>query len=188
MSPMKRSPLTIEHALLGFLAQQPMHGYEIYQRLSEAQGLGLVWHIKQSQLYALLGKLEGAGYIEARREPQENRPPRKVYELTESGVEAFQHWLESPVPRGRKLRLEFMAKLYFARRQGDTACRRLLDAQQAACQEWLTAQRHKAKALRQSQPYEWLVHRFRIGQIQAMLDWLETCESALASSVPVEGE
>ena len=43
MSPMIRQPLTIEYALLGFLRQQPRHGYEIYQQLSDPTGLGLVW-------------------------------------------------------------------------------------------------------------------------------------------------
>ena len=63
MSPMVSSPLTTEHALLGFLHQQPTHGYEIHRRLSDSEGLGLVWHVKQNKLYALLAKLESKGYV-----------------------------------------------------------------------------------------------------------------------------
>ncbi len=47
MSPMIKTPLTIEHALLGFLRQRPMHAYEIHQTLLRAEALGLVWHLKQ---------------------------------------------------------------------------------------------------------------------------------------------
>src|SRR4051812_40584710 len=98
MSPMVRLPLTTEHALLGFLRQQPMYGYEIHQQLSESAGLGLVWRLKQSQLYALLGKLEQEGYIVATLEAQDARPPRKVYRLTGSGHLAFLEWVQTPVP------------------------------------------------------------------------------------------
>ena len=66
MSPMVPLPLTIEHALLGYLNQKPMYGYEISQHLANSEGLGAVWRLKQSQLYALLSKLEEKGYITAK--------------------------------------------------------------------------------------------------------------------------
>ena len=72
-------PLTTEHALLGFLRRRPMYGYEIHQQLTHPTGLGLVWRLKQSQLYALLAKLEEAGYVTTTIEPQETRPPRKIF-------------------------------------------------------------------------------------------------------------
>lgn len=90
---MSRSPLTIEYALLGFLYQQSRHGYEIYHQLLAGDSLELVWRLKQSQLYALLTKLEQQGYITARLEPQDVRPPRKMLQLTAAGQEAFLSWL-----------------------------------------------------------------------------------------------
>ena len=58
MSPMVRRPPGIELVLLGFLREGPMHGYQIFQMFSEPNSLKLVWELKQSQLYALLTKLE----------------------------------------------------------------------------------------------------------------------------------
>lgn len=87
-------PLTTEHALLGFLRQRPMYGYEIHQQLSEPSGLGLVWQLKQSQLYALLAKLEQEGYVTTSPEPQQTRPPRKMFELTPAGSNAFLTWAQ----------------------------------------------------------------------------------------------
>lgn len=69
--------LTIEHALLGFIYEQPTHGYDIYQQLAAQTGLWQVWRLKQSQLYALLTKLEENGYITADVQSQAARPPRK---------------------------------------------------------------------------------------------------------------
>jgi DNA-binding PadR family transcriptional regulator len=156
-----------------------MYGYEIHQRLSDPAGLGLVWRLKQSQLYALLSKLEGKGYVTTQLEPQDNRPPRKIFHLTEAGHEAFLAWVQSPVEQGRKLRLDFLAKLYFARREGSDVTQQLLQQQRLACQAWLDEQHSQAEALEKTRPYDWLVHQFRIGQIGAMLAWLDTCQQAL---------
>jgi hypothetical protein len=84
MSPMTKLPLAMEHALLGFLARRPMHAYEMHQTLMESRELGLIWHLKQSQLYALLTRLEDAGYVTTVTEPQGTRPPRKISRLTDA--------------------------------------------------------------------------------------------------------
>lgn len=183
MSPMTRLPLTTEHALLGFLRQRPMYGYEIYQQLSDAEGLGLVWRLKQSRLYALLAKLEQAGYVSATIESQDPRPPRKVFELTSAGRDAFLAWVERPVPHGREFRVDFLAKLYFARSEGPAVVARLVERQRAACRKWLEAQAAQAEELREAQPFEWLVHEFRVGQLEAMLAWLDQCEQTVLSTM-----
>src|SRR5262245_7706992 len=126
---MAQSSLTLEYALLGFLRQQPRHGYEIYQQLSDPNGLWLTWRMKQSQLYALLAKLEEEGFIEATLQLQESRPPRKVFQLTETGDAAFLAWVNSPVAHPRQMRLEFLVKLYFARREGDAVALHLVEQQ-----------------------------------------------------------
>jgi DNA-binding PadR family transcriptional regulator len=175
MSPRPSLPLTIEYALLGLLHPQPRHGYEIYRQLADPTGLGLVWRVKQSKVYALLTKLEQQGYVSQTLEPQDARPPRKVFALTETGRQAFLDWVQSPVTRGRGFRLDFLAKLYFARQEGDAVAQTLLDRQQSACQDWLTEQQSRAEGLANSRPFDWLVHEFRISQVKAMLNWLDTC-------------
>jgi DNA-binding PadR family transcriptional regulator len=176
-------PLSTEFALLGFLRRQPMHGYEIHQQLSDATGLGLVWRLKQSQLYALLAKLEREGYVTTTVEYQDTRPPRKMFELTEAGRQAFQKWVRQPVSQGRKLRLEFLAKLYFARLEGLDVALQLIEQQRVTCRDWLRQQEAETDLVRQSHPYDWLVHKFRMGQIEAMLAWLDTCQEMLPAAV-----
>jgi DNA-binding PadR family transcriptional regulator len=156
-----------------------MHGYEIHHQLSNATGLGLVWRLKQSQLYALLTKLERQGYVATTLEYQDARPPRKMFELTQAGRQAFQDWVQRPVQQGRKLRLEFLAKLYFAQLEGPAVAAQLIERQRVACHDWLRQQEEEAEALRHSQPYDWLVHKFRLGQIEAMLAWLDVCQEML---------
>jgi DNA-binding PadR family transcriptional regulator len=179
MSPKIRFPLTIEHALLGFLRRRPMHGYEIHQQLADPSGPGIVWRLKQSNLYAILVRLEEAGYVQAALEPQQARPPRRVFRLTPDGEQAFLSWVQSPVALPRQIRLEFLAKLYFARQEGPQLAERLIAGQRGACRRWLQRQTSAAAAVPAGRPYERLVHEFRIGQIEAMLAWLETCAQAV---------
>lgn len=166
----------LELALLGFLRRQPQHGYGIHQQLSDPAGLGPVWHLKLSQLYALLHKLETAGFAASTLEPQENRPARKLFHLTPAGEEVFVAWVERAVENGRSLRLEFLVKLYFARQEGAETVARLLAAQQVRCQEWLDTEASLAADEGENgRVYGRLVHQFRQGQIEAMIHWLTFC-------------
>lgn len=172
--------LTVEHALLGFVAEKPSYGYEIYQQLSTPSELWQVWRIKQSQLYALLTKLEDVGYLTATLQAQETRPPRKVYALTERGRTAYEHWLATPVPHGRQMRLEFLTKLYFAHRRHPTHVHELIEEQMHACQQWLAELKEEVKSAATPPFFTFAVQQFRLQQIESFLDWLETCRQALA--------
>ena len=179
--PMTRSPLTTEYSLLGFLHQRPMYGYEIHQMLTDATGLGLVWRLKQSRVYAMLTKLEAGGFVDTTvaPHPEGNRPPRKTFALTDQGREAFLTWVQSPVPRGRRLRLDFLAKLYFSPQVDDNAIEKLIKRQQHACKGWLAEQQQQKDELSPNNSFDRLVHEFRISQTRAMLDWLDTCRETL---------
>jgi PadR family transcriptional regulator, regulatory protein AphA len=172
---MIKQPLTVEHALLGFVRQQPMYGYEIHQRLLAAQELGLVWSLKQSLLYALLARLENEGYLNTTLAQQGSKPPRKMLALTPAGAEAFATWVSSPVEHGRDFRIEFLAKLYFARLEGTSAALALVQQQRSASAARLSELQAQATSLIDQQSFDWLVLKFRIGQLEAILQWLALC-------------
>ena len=180
MSPMVKLPLATEHALLGCLWKQPMHAYEMHRTLMEARSLGLVWRIKQAQCYALLARLEEAGYIDSTTELQESRPARKILHLTEQGRHAYEAWLHSPVEHGRDFRIDFLAKLYFANQHSAASVNTLVEAQREACAGWLANLHERIERNDSAQPFERLVQDFRAGQIEAILRWLDTCALTLA--------
>lgn len=181
--------MSIEYALLGFIAPQPIHGYEIYQQLRAPAGLWQVWRIKQSQLYALLNKLEDEELLAATLQPQAARPPRKVYALTDAGRRMYQAWLTSPVEHGRQMRLEFMTKLYFTLSAEDASANALIDAQREVCLIWLAQQKTKMAQSQEILPQEKLpkelftfqkaVHAFRSSQIDSFIAWLDACRALL---------
>lgn len=183
------SSLTIEHALLGFIYERPMHGYELYQQLSTPSGLWQVWRMKQSLLYAMLTKLEDEGYLITTLQPQDTRPPRKIYSLSENGRAAFLYWLNSPVAHGRQMRLEFLAKLYFAHRQSPEVALALLVRQLDTCHSWLAAMREHRHAQPDSSTaayFSFTVEQFRLSQIESFVTWLTTCRQALLAVVENE--
>jgi PadR family transcriptional regulator, regulatory protein AphA len=175
--------LTVEYALLGFVYEQPSHGYEIYQLLSAPDGLWQVWRMKQSQLYALLTKLEDEGYLVTTLQPQEARPPRKVYSLTAAGSATFEQWLTSPVTHGRQMRLEFLAKLYFAYRQGSGVVLPLLEGQIATCRQWLVELQEQSPESSARHSFAFAVQQFRVSQIDSFLAWLAICHQALLAAI-----
>jgi len=73
----------LEALILGVLNEEPLHGYEIAKRLKSLSGKALSYG--EGQLYPALHKLELDGAIAASWMPQEGKPPRKVYSLTEEG-------------------------------------------------------------------------------------------------------
>ena len=141
----------------------PRHAYELHQLLTEgSEPLGIIWRLKQSNLYALLAKLEEADYVASELEPHGSRPPRKMLRLTARGREAFAEWVRNPVEHGRDFRLEFLAKLYFATQVSENATHELLDRQRAACQRWIGDLEAQGAMSDSEQPFERLIYQFRV--------------------------
>ncbi len=167
--------LSPEWVLLGLLTRKPMHGYELHQSFDPPSPLAQVWYLGISQMYKLLRGLEEQGHVEVKVEPQEARPDRKVYHVTASGREAFLQWLQTPVDGIRLMRVEFLGKLYLARSLNPEIVEQVIDRQAEACRALL---RDLEDALPGS-GFQDLVLRFRAGQIEAALEWLDYCRQAL---------
>lgn len=186
MSPRKTSPFSYEYILLGILNLEPRHGYEVYKEMARLEGIGLVWQVKQSQIYSLLDKLEKQGLIAATLIPGVTRPDRKQYRLTDAGGKRLRDWMESPVEHTRDMRQDFLGRLYFARLSGREATVALLERQRAACQRWQQSLQSQFDQLGGEQVYEQLVFRFRIAQVEAMLRWLDFCQRFVPGGDPLQ--
>jgi len=80
-------------AILGSLAERPMHPYEI-STLLKARGKDQSIKLNYGSLYSVVTALEKNGFIEARETIREgNRPERTVYQITDAGQQEFGDWL-----------------------------------------------------------------------------------------------
>jgi molybdenum ABC transporter molybdate-binding protein len=168
-----RQTLTIEHAILGFLRDQPLHGYDVYQRIVAPAALGAVWPLKQSQFYALVDRLEAEGYLTVSPEPRGDRPPLKILRLTPVGAAAFAAWLQAPPDAADEGQHELLARLFFARQLGPAAVQRLLGARRQLLRARLQALRGKIHAA-PAHSYPWLVGQWQARQVEAALDWIDS--------------
>jgi PadR family transcriptional regulator AphA len=157
--------------LLGLLMSEPKHGYELHQEFNRE--LGRVWQIGLSQLYAQLKQLEEAGLVTAQTEPQPNRPPRKIYRLTPEGGEVCVDWLYQPTPYLRRIRVEFLARLYFFRKLSLPGLEHLIAGQKEECQSQIG--RFDRLAAETEDAFRRCVLEFRRGQLEAVVQWLDRC-------------
>lgn len=171
----RQAGVSPQPALLGLLVSEPRHGYELFQEFSRE--LGGVWRIGQSQLYAQLKLLEESGLVSVRVEEQPNRPARKVYQLTPEGHAAFEEWVHQPTPYLRRIRVEFLARLYFYQRLSLAGLDQLVAGQKAVCRDQVA--RFDRLMADTQDPFAHLVLEFRRGQLEAVLRWLDSCPEHL---------
>jgi DNA-binding PadR family transcriptional regulator len=178
---MVKLPLSMEYALLGFLRDGASYPYQVHQRLKQTAMLHLVWRLKQRQTYALLERLEAEGCLASETAEQGRRPPRHMLRLTAHGIAMFRQWVVLPVEHGRDFRQEFMAKLYFAQQEGAATAAALIERQRVACRAWLQEFQVQLRTGASDEILDQLVIQFRIGQLEAILTWLDRCDDALAT-------
>ncbi|MGO9120158.1 MAG: PadR family transcriptional regulator [Desulfomonilaceae bacterium] len=154
--------------VLGVLYHGPSHGYELCRELN--QRLGEVWGLRTSHIYAVLAGLEKDGLVRHDRVDQGTRPAKKVFAITDEGRLVFLEWLASPVMNVRDLRLEFLAKLHFARFDSPRAVADLIAGQLSVCcssQKSLKDKRALCKTETESAALD-----FRLAMLEASEAWL----------------
>ena len=169
----------MEYILLGMIRNQPDYGYALFDRLRNTRELSLIWQTKRSKLYYLLDKLEADGLLTSTMRSQDTYPDRKVYQVTSRGEELLETWIHTPVKSSRYVRLAFLSKLYFALGESKSRAEGLIAAQIDLCKSWLENLEEQHEALEKDDFISSQVFQFRLGQIKAMLSWLENCRESL---------
>ena len=173
------STLSPEYAFLGFLTQQPAHGYELHQQL--VANLGQLWHISLSQAYNILNRLETQGYIAGTLQEQDKLPARRRFRITAKGRRHFDEWLHSPLGTSvRVVRVEFITRLYFACAADSEVARELLETQTTETHRGLNRLQDILLELPAEQTFNRLGLELRIRQLKSLLEWLSECRSALS--------
>lgn len=100
---------TLGYAILGLLSREVLSGYDLMQRMKGR--VGNFWSARHSQIYPELSRLEEGGYVTHSVIEQQDRPDKKVYEITPEGLEALKKWVTQP-PSPRPTRDELVLKAY----------------------------------------------------------------------------
>lgn len=171
--------MAIEQTLLGLLAREPRHGYELIKEFTPETTLGDIVHLESGMLYAHLKKLQKEGWVASRLESQESRPPRRIFSITPAGHAELQRWLDEPVFRTRDIRLDFLLKLYTARAQDPAIAERLINDQREVCERLIESLSEQLD--QEEDEFRRLVLEMRVAQNTALLSWLRRAEGRFSS-------
>lgn len=177
--------MSLQHAILGFLAGGPMTGYDLKTRSFDTTA-SHVWTADQAQVYRTLDRLVRRRLATARAVPQRGKPDRRVYSITPRGREALSSWLESreePAP----LRDPFLLRMLFAAELPDDELVALVADMRAAYMERLETLRVRLAAA-PTETREDAVRRMTLeasaASTRATVDWLDAVAEQVAAGLP----
>jgi len=103
--------MEIKTLCLGLLCTGEASGYDLKKQFEST--FKHFYPAGYGSIYPSLADLAERGLVDCREMPQEKRPDRKVYSITETGRLAFREALHHAVPE-HKLRSEYLVAMYFA--------------------------------------------------------------------------
>ena len=171
--------MSVRNALLGLLAQQSRHGYELHDAFEAMVGGKQNWDIKPAQVYTTLSRLEKRGLVTPEAVTQDGGPEKVIYKVTENGMKELNTWFSKPV-QTKHQRDEFYLKLMLCLATGKGSPRQIIYTQRSSLYQELhvlTTQRAEAKP--QSELARILLMDQAIMRVEADLRWLEMVETRL---------
>jgi DNA-binding PadR family transcriptional regulator len=109
----------LDLAILGFLHDAPLHGYELRKRITALTGH--VRPVAESTLYPAIKRLEKAGLLARTTQPGSVAAPRHVLTLTDEGREELRRRLAEPAQRDITDENRWFTVLAFLRHLQDPA-------------------------------------------------------------------
>ena len=103
--------MDVKTVCLGMLTDGEASGYDLKKEFESS--FGHFFAAGYGSIYPALNALARDGLVECRCIPQEGKPDRKVYRITESGRTQLLEALGNPCP-SHKVRSEFLATMCFA--------------------------------------------------------------------------
>ena len=103
--------MDVKTVCLGMLTDGPASGYDLKKHFESS--FGHFFAAGYGSIYPALSSLSKQGLVSCEEIPQEGKPDRKVYQITQEGTEFLLSALKNPSPC-HKIRSEFLATMCFA--------------------------------------------------------------------------
>lgn len=175
--------MSLRYGILGLLAEEPLHGYQIKSRFETL--LGQVWEVNIGQIYSTLQRLERDGLIE----PVGERGDRGklAYHLTEPGRQQLEQWLNEPETEPAYLREALFVKLLLLRRLAKGSVDAVLARQRRVyLQRLRDLAAHERRARQEGDVGLALLTKGAILHTEADIKWIDTCLEEIAASGPAQ--
>ena len=126
--------MDVKTVCLGMLTDGEASGYDLKKEFESS--FGHFFAAGYGSIYPALNALARDGLVECRCIPQEGKPDRKVYRITQAGREHLLEALDHPCP-SHKVRSEFLATMCFAHLMTREQVETVLDNRVKEAQDYL---------------------------------------------------
>jgi DNA-binding PadR family transcriptional regulator len=116
--------MDVKTVCLGMLTDGPASGYDMKKCFESS--FGHFFSAGYGSIYPALATLARSGMVEFEEVPQDGKPDRKVYTITEKGREELMRGLSNPKPT-HKVRSEFLAMMCFAHLMTEEQVNQVID-------------------------------------------------------------
>ncbi len=100
----------LKHGILGLLNYHSLTGYEIMEVFRDS--LNFFWSAQTSQIYRELQGLEEKGWVEKMPVPQQGKPNKNIFSITDKGKAELLRWLAEDSP-GMNAREPVLMRVFF---------------------------------------------------------------------------
>jgi DNA-binding PadR family transcriptional regulator len=129
------------YAVLGLLSfGRDLSGYDLKKWADSSLRL-FYFRPATSQIYAELKRLERAGYVSSREEPQDELRNKRVYRITASGRAALTRWIEDAPVEPPVLKHSPVLRVWLGHLAGSDRLRALVEEHRALMEEMLAEAR-----------------------------------------------
>jgi PadR family transcriptional regulator, regulatory protein AphA len=178
--------LEIKYAILGFLSWKPFTGYELKKMIADS--IVFYWSGNNNQIYTSLVQMHKDGLVTNEVEHQEHLPSRKIYSITDKGLEHLHYWVTSSLELPQ-LKKPFLMQLAWSDSLSDDELQALLEKYEYEVRMQLLmlqeqarrkAQLNPSRTPRENHIWESIFDNF-IQTYQTEMEWAETLRKELAS-------
>jgi len=117
--------MDVKTVCLGMLTRGEASGYDLKKDFESS--FAHFFAAGYGSIYPALASLAEKGLVNCKEVPQEGKPDRKVYSITDAGMEHLLEILDNPAPT-HKIRSEFLATMCFAHLMPPEQVRAVLDS------------------------------------------------------------
>jgi DNA-binding PadR family transcriptional regulator len=162
-------------AVLGTLAERPMHPYEIasvLRRRGKEHSIQINW----GSLYTVVQNLEKHGFIEVSATDRHgNRPERRIYRITKAGREEVEDWMRELIGVPEKEYPRFEAALSMAGLLSPDEVLHLLEQRLVVLDQTTAEEQQTLAELNEVLPRVFLVEgEYHVAIVKAEADWIRS--------------
>ena len=165
--------MSIKQVILGFLSDSPMIGYDLKKKFSSSELFH--WSGNSNQIYKALLELHDEALVSLEIQAQDNKPPRKIYTITEAGLKSLREWLQS-VPALPQFQNPMLMQLNWAEQLSSEELKGVLENYEIELVEHLELLHGQAKRLEENSMQKriaqhWLsFYEVELGWIRSLLN------------------